>query len=387
MARAGEEYELVLQDVRALMEGEFKRCDLGIGAGKILRIAEPGTLNSSGEVVSGDELYVSPGWVDLHVHYVDWRHRKSAGSPIKVLGPELGVTALVDAGTTGPYTYDRLEAAVADSGNDIPCFALLNILREGIKLSDFYRTRIGWDDIPAMGPVLETAKGRILGLKLRADNSVSARSDRLYYVRKIREAGDRFHLPIVIHIGSAPPVLEEILPYLKEGDTICHFLRGQGNSIIDANGKVSDAVKDAYARGVKWDLAHGMGSYSFAAAERALDQGFTDFTVSSDLYLVSGVLYAKTFANVLTNLLVVGMPLADIMERASSRPARLLGLEREIKSGSEATLSVFRVASGEFVCQDVTRQKRKSGQRIIPEWTIIRGRKIRAGAKDRRLFL
>lgn len=385
-ARAGEAHELVLKDVNALIDGAFKRCDIGVKAGRIAAIAEAGTLVGD-KVISGEGFHVSPGWVDLHVHYVDWRHKKSAGSSVKRLGTQLGVTALLDAGTTGPYNYDRLENAVADSHGEVPCFALLNIKREGIKLSNFFMTRTGWDDIPAMGPVIEKSAGRIIGLKLRADNEVSARDDRLYYVRKIREAGDILKMPITIHIGGAPPSLEDILPYMKEGDTICHFLRGQGNCIIGQGGKLTDAVKDAYQRGVKWDLAHGMGSYSFDAAERALDQHFDDFTVSSDLYIASQVLYAKTFANVLTNLLVLKMPLADIIERASARPAKVLGLEREIREGAPATLTVFSVKTGDFTCTDVTRQKRKSGQRIFPEWTIMDGKPLPAGDLDRRIFM
>ncbi|HUT53525.1 MAG TPA: hypothetical protein VM658_09055 [bacterium] len=385
-ARAADGHELVLRDVRALIDGGFNRCDIGVSAGRIAAIAEPGTL-SGAEVIAGQGLYVSPGWVDLHVHYVDWRHRKSAGSSVKRLGTAQGVTALLDAGTTGPYNYDRLETAVADSLGEVPCLALLNIKREGIKLSNFYMTRIGWDDIPAMGPVIEKSQGRIIGLKLRADSEVSARSDRLYYVRKIREAGDLLKMPITIHIGAPPPSLEDILPYMKEGDTICHFLRGKGNCIIGPDGKLTDAVKDAYARGVKWDVAHGMSSFAFDAVLRALDQGFDDFTVSSDIYIASGILHARTFANVLTNLLAAGMPLAAIIERASTKPAKVMGLEREIRPGAEATLTVFSLAEGQFTCKDVTGQKRVSEKRIIPEWTVMKGRKLRAGDLDRRLFL
>src|SRR3990172_3883567 len=79
--KAGETgHELVLKDVRALIGGGFKPCDLGVSGGRIARIAEPGTLASAGQVIAGAGLYLSPGWGDLHVHYVDWKHLKSAGS-------------------------------------------------------------------------------------------------------------------------------------------------------------------------------------------------------------------------------------------------------------------------------------------------------------------
>ena len=380
-------HDLVVRDVRALVNGAFTPCDLGITGDRIAAIAAPGRLEGV-KIIERKGLYASPGWVDLHVHYVDWRHRKSAGSSIAQLGLGEGVTALMDAGTVGAYNYERLEQAIDDAPEPAPeCFALLHIQREGIKLSEFYRTKTGWDDLPAMEKVIAANARRIRGLKYRADKEVSDPKDRLYYLRKIREAGDAFKLPVMIHIGDPPPTLVDILPFLKQGDMVTHFLRPADNAIVDGSGQLRPEVKEAYARGVRFDLGHGMGSYSFFTAQAALDQGFTDFTISSDLYIVSRPLYARTFANVLTNVLVCGMPLADVIERASTRPAKFLGLQREIKEGAEATLTLFSVESGNFTCLDVEKKKRKSEQRIIPWWTIFKGQDLSAGARDRKLYL
>ncbi len=379
-------FDLVLKDMKCLINGSFEKKDLGIRAGRIATIAPPGSLQGALHVLSGEDLYVSPGWVDLHVHYVDWAHRKSPGAPVSRLGLVQGVTALQDAGTVGVENYDRLLKAVDDDDTGVPCYSLLSIKKEGIKLTDFYTTRKGYDDIPAMEKVIERNRGLISGLKVRADYQVSPKDDRLYYVRKIREAGDRYGLRSMIHISGAPPSLPDILPHMKEGDMVTHFLRGQGNSIIGENGRVLDAVKDAFARGVRFDVGHGMGSFSFNDAERALDQGFDDFTISSDLYIVSIPFYAKTFANVLTQFVAAGMPLEDIMERASTRPARVLGLEREIKEDAEATLTVFSVKTGEWKCKDVTGNTRQSDRRIFPEWTIMNGVHHPSGEHDKRLF-
>jgi dihydroorotase len=385
-AMAGE-HELVIRNVQALINGTFAPRDLAIAGGRIAAVAPAGTLTGA-RVLERPGLHASPGWVDLHCHYVDWKHRKSAGSSIAQLGLGEGVTALVDTGTVGAANYERLEQAVADAPRPAPeCFALLNIQREGIKLSEFYRTKVGWDDFPAMEKVIAAHRDRIVGLKYRADHQVSDPKDRLYYVRKIREAGDAFKLPVMIHIGDPPPSLVEVLPYLKAGDIVTHFLRPANNAIVDEAGKLRPEVKQAYDRGVKFDVGHGMGSYSFFTAQAALEEGFTDFTISSDLYIASRPLYAKTFANVLTNVLVCGMPLADIMERASTRPAKFLGLQREIKEGAEATLTLFSVDNGAFTCTDVKGNKRASDRRIIPWWTIFKGQEISAGARDRKLYL
>lgn len=379
------DHELVLSRVRALQGGSFKLCDLGINGGRISRIGDAGSL-TGGEVLDCKGIFASPGWVDLHVHYVGYRHGKSAGSPIKRLGLEHGVTAMVDAGTTGCRNFSRLERAAGTAAGE-ECFAFINIIDEGIKISDFYMTRPGWEDISGMERCLADHPDRIVGIKHRADNSVTPRNDRLYYVKKCREAGDALGLPVMIHIGSPPPTVVDILPHLKEGDMITHFLRGPTNSIIDENGKVRNEVKEAQQRGVKFDLGHGAGSFCFNSAEAAMDQGFTDFTVSSDLYIISTNLHGKTFGNVLTNMMVSGMSLEDVIERASTRPARFLGLEREIKEGAEATLSLFSVAEGDFTCIDTGGDKRRSERRVIPEWTIMKGRRVRAGDKDRSLYL
>jgi dihydroorotase len=377
--------DLVLRDVQALMGGAFSRCDLSIRDGRIAEIAAPGSLAAAGQTISGRDLHVSPGWVDLHVHYVDWRHGKSAGSPISRLGAAHGVSALVDAGTTGVRNYHLLESAVGPNP-EVPCFALLNVVGGGIEITKFYRTREGWTDLPAMEKLIAGGNHRIVGLKVRADHQVAPRSDRLHYVKKLREAGDLLHLPGMAHIGGPPPHLTEMLPYLKEGDIVTHFLRGQGNSIMDQNGRIHGAVRDAQARGVKFDVGRGMASFAFDTAERALEQGFLDFTISSDLYVLSKSA-AKTFANVLTEFLALGLPLAAIMERASTRPAKFLRLEREIRPGAEASLTVFSLAEGEFTCKDVTGDIRRTSRRIIPEWSILQGKPVRAGDLDRKLFL
>jgi len=385
LARAGGSYDLVLSNANALVGGSFVRRDIGIRGERIAAVAEPNTLWGADAIVC-DHIYASPGWVDLHVHMVDWRHGKTAGSSVKRLGADMGVTALLDAGTTGAENFHRFKAAQED-GRGFPCYALINIKKEGIKISDFYTTRPGYDDIPAMERVLSGDAGKVVGIKYRADKQVSPRNDRLYYVRKARQAGDALNLPVMIHIGGPPPELSGILPLLKEGDIITHFLRGQGHSIIGPDGKVREEVREAKRRGVRFDVGHGMGSFAFIDAERALDQGFTDFTISSDLYILSTRLYAKTFANVLTQFLAVGMSLPDIMERASTRPAPLLGLSRKIQVGEEASITLFRVAEGDFTCKDVTGDTRKSDKRIIPEWTLIKGELQAAGRRDRRMFL
>ena len=277
--------------------------------------------------------------------------------------------------------------AAKDDAGDVDAFGLVYIVKEGIKVSDYLIKKAGLDDLKALAKCQETYPDQVSGIKYRADKSVTPTPDREYYLKKCRESGDELGLPLTIHFGSAPPTLTDILKYLKEGDTITHCFRGPGNSMIDENGKLLDSVKEAKQRGVRFDVGHGMGSFDFNVCERALDQGFDDITISSDIYFPSTILYAKTFANVLTQFVALGMPLKDIIYKASTKPAKCLGIEREIKEGAEASLTVFSVKTGDFTCMDVHRQKRKSDKRIFPEWTVLKGKAEKAGKIDRKLFL
>ena len=217
VSRAACSHDLAIVSARALIDGVWKPCDLGVNAGKIDAIAPAGTLTGA-ETIKGDGLYVSPGWVDIHVHCVDMKHGRVAGSPVSRLGVAHGVTAIADAGTAGYVNYDRLEQAAADYP-ETPVYSFLNIVGKGIRLQDFVRAEPGWENIGKMEE-LAARRPRIVGIKYRADSTVSPRKDRTYYVRKCREAGDALKKPVMIHIGSAPPDLKDILPHLKAGDLI-----------------------------------------------------------------------------------------------------------------------------------------------------------------------
>ncbi len=179
-------FDIVLKNVSALIGGSFKTCDIGIRSGRITAIERPNSLSSGAEIIAGDNLYVSPGWVDIHVHLVDSRYGKSSGEPVSRLGAAQGVTALADTGTIGAANFDMFERVRADNP-DIPCFSFLNIKREGIKLSNFSGNQVGWDDIPAMDAVIADHPEHIVGIKVRADELLSPRSDPMYYVRKCRD--------------------------------------------------------------------------------------------------------------------------------------------------------------------------------------------------------
>ena len=102
------------------------------------------------------------------------------------------------------------------------------------------------------------------------------------------EAADALNLPLMTHIGTAPPSYADVVDMLRPGDILTHCYRPDPNSAIGPDGKVIDAVLKARERGVLFDIAHGMGAFGYDSAEAALKDGFKPDVISSDVHVIAG---------------------------------------------------------------------------------------------------
>jgi|SRR5712692_3670979 len=101
-------YDLILKNGRVLnpATGTDRVCDIGIRDGKIAALGEEIEAEGSAKRENLSGLIVTPGLIDIHVH---------AFGSLGFLHPDTlgilsGVTAIVDAGGSGPYNYPELEA-------------------------------------------------------------------------------------------------------------------------------------------------------------------------------------------------------------------------------------------------------------------------------------
>ena len=367
--------ELVLRQVRVFYQGRWQELDLYLAGGKIAAVLPAGADGpTAGKTLELKGRIASPGWVDLHAHVLPLRFGGIGTWPEKI-GLATGVTALLDVGTTGAKNFPLLHDRVI-SHSRTPIYALLNIKAHGIRVTKLGRETEPDVDLAAMAEVLRRYPDRIKGIKVTASKEHMLARDPIRYVQLAREAGDRLGLPLMVHFGRTPPELAEILPLMKKGDLLTHVLRDGGHTILDKSGRVREDVLAAQARGVRFDVGHGVASFSFAVAEQALAQGFEGFSISSDLYLLSRPYRARTFAHVLGKFLALGMPLEKVLERASVWPAEWLKLGRGLEAGSEATLTVFRLEGGRFKLRDCWNQVRIGKERIVPELTVLQGQTL-----------
>jgi dihydroorotase len=185
----------------------------------------------------------------------------------------------------------------------------------------------------------------------------------------------------MVHISDAPPDVPEILNHLRPGDILTHAYTGHGTSLCDPAGKLKPGVAEARARGVLFDLGHGLGSFSFAEARKCLAAGFPVDTISSDLYArnIEGPVY--DMPTTMTKLLHLGMPFDDVLRRSTVAPARIIGRlpgMGTLVPGAPADLALLSLEDGEFRLVDSLRQEETAKRRISCRLTICRGRRLLA---------
>ena len=107
----------------------------------------------------------------------------------------------------------------------------------------------------------------IVGMKVRSGRIAGGTSG-IAPVEVALEAADKLQLPLMTHIDFPPPGRSEVIGRLRPGDILTHCFKAFPNSPIDGAGLVREDARAARARGVIFDIGHGMGSFDFEVAER-----------------------------------------------------------------------------------------------------------------------
>lgn len=349
-----------------------QKVEIGISDGKIVEISDKISKESRREMNLNDDQYISAGWIDDHVHcyekmtlYYDY--------PDEV-GVKRGVTTVIDAGTTGAENIGDFCALASKSKTNV--YALLNISKWGIveqdELADL--TKVQRD---AVRTAIERFPEFIVGLKARMSKTVIGSSgiEPLRLAKKFqREYGE---LPLMVHVGSAPPELSEIMELMDKGDVLTHCFNGKDNGIFDREKRqIKDFVWEAYNKGIIFDIGHGTDSFNFEVAKQALSEGMTSSSISSDIYVrnrENGPVY--DLATTMEKLFVVGYSWEEIIKQVTERPAENFHLRNKGKLavGYDADMTIFTIKNSEKELIDSNGNTRKAKQEIIPVETIIGG--------------
>jgi dihydroorotase len=358
---------------RHLQRVNGEAIDIVIEDGIIVEITEAGQARGDRDW-DGTGHYVSSGWIDMHVHA--FPEFDPYGDEIDEIGVKQGVTTIIDAGSCGADRIGDLLASGKRAETNL--LAFLNISRIGLKRIDEL-SELAWIDRERLKAALAEYRDSIVGLKARISQSV-VRNNGVMPLRIGRELSLETGLPLMVHIGSAPPDIREVIPLLQRKDIITHYLNGKANNLFDEAGEPLPVLTEAIRRGVHLDVGHGTASFSFRVAEAAKRQGIHPDTISTDIYRgnrLNGPVYSM--ANVLSKFLYLGYSLEEVIAAVTTQAAQWLGREKlgRIQVGDPAHLTLFVVKEEPVELVDSEGERRVSKRRIEAKGVIVHGKFIK----------
>jgi dihydroorotase len=357
-------------------QGVDKVADVHVAGGKIAHVgsrdAAPGA-----KVIDVSGSYLSPGWVDIHVH----AYGTLGFADPDTVGVYQGVTSFVDAGGPGIGVLDQfmellghLETSLFAGAFIRPMGLLgLNFIEGNVRtLGDVPITR--WIDFA------KANRDMLRYIKCNAMGDYGPGTLKL--TKGLAEILD---LPLYMHIGEFqlqnPKHLlaPEAFRIAEEGDMITHLYHGNLGQVIDDKGKVLPVVREAERRGVIFDLGFGGYNFSWDVAEKSFAQDLIPHTISSDLQQFNVVRPVKSLANVMSAMIRLGLTLPQVIERVTRNAAKAIRLTDRagsLKPGMPADITVFRINTGDFEISDCYTRTRKAEQVIEPLITFKNGKRF-----------
>lgn len=259
-----------------------------------------------------------PGFVDAHAHL------QLEGAPIGMPIAELraaGIVAAVDCGTSGAEGFAE---AVRTWSAQIAVRAYVNAAPRGLR-----GTREDWG--PPGDDVLEALAGlRPFGVKLRLGEGSDDAAD----LRRVVDAARQLKLPVMIHPTNSSVPRDAVLAQLREGDVLTHCYCPGAWSILESDGRVARAARDARSRGVRFDVGRSSGRHFDATiARNAVAQDFgPDFISTDRVAMLRPGTKPFTLFDVISEMVELGMSPDAALEAASSAPAHFFGFDLDAAS-------------------------------------------------------
>jgi len=340
-------YDLVLKGGRLFDPGAGidRAGDLAISGGRIAALEAEIPRDDADQVIDVEGQYVMPGLVDLHTH-VYYGVSPFGIDPDPVMARS-GTTTWVDAGSAGSANFDGLRRFVMETTRTriIP---FINLSCLGIpSYNNAGEMERRWDlhGVDLIRTV-EANRDVIAGIKLRIfwDTSINT----LFYGKQLASS---LGLPIMVHFSEHEIPLGEVLLGLGPGDILTHCFIGYGGGIVGPDGHIRPEVRSAMDRGVIMDVGHGGGSFSIDVARVAMKEGVLPDVISTDLHTLSVDGPVFDLPTTLSKFLALGMSLEDVVIRATTTPARILGRQGElgtIQVGAAADVAVMTLEEGDF---------------------------------------
>ena len=374
------QYDLLLTGGEVLDPGAGLRgvMDVGIAGGKIAALAPSLPSDQARRTLSVKGRLVTPGLVDMHAHVLVNGHDMGIDTDRYCRGS--GVTTLCDAGSTGSANFAALRS-VLDNHVRTRIRAFVNLSAIGItgtarggELSHF-----PYADPEGCARTISENPDLAIGVKLRFGPGLVWEYSAEPVKLARRTADMAGGVPMMMHITDSPVPLPELIAHMKPGDIVTHCYHGRNHGIMGQEKQfVLKEVVEAQRAGIVFDCAHGRNHFNFRMIEKALEQGFLPDTISTDLTLTSATRGPVwDLPTTMTKLLHFGMPLEEIVRRATAAPARIMGYEGTVgtlEPGANADVAVFELRDGNFELRDTDGNTIVAKRRLLAQLTVKDGR-------------
>jgi len=347
--------------------------DVAIESGRIARVSERIDPSESKKVVDVSGLYVTPGLIDIHVH-VYKRSNPPAGAQDESVNPDAfsfrsGVTTVVDAGSSGWKDFPDFRDNIIKRART-RVLAFLNIVGAGMGT--------GRENDPAemdAEAAARTAKENsdlIVGFK-----SAHYQGPGWPSIDNAVKAGNLTGLPVMVDFGQITKernIDTLFLDKLRPGDIYTHCFSGHREEALES-GELNPAMVEGRKRKIIFDIGFGQASFYWYVAAAAYKAGFYPDSISTDLHTNSMNGGMKNVNNVMSAILGLGSPLADVIRMTTWAPAQEINRPQlgNLDIGAEADVAVLRLEKGRFGLLDSAGARMPGTERIVCELTLRRG--------------
>ncbi|MDX2181642.1 MAG: amidohydrolase/deacetylase family metallohydrolase [Bryobacteraceae bacterium] len=339
-----------------------------------------GNIAAVGERLSGRKTIdvrgtiVTPGLIDIHVHLFATTGQRDAWAGDNSVLPDgfsfrTGVTTMADAGSSGWRNFETFRHTVIDRAKT-RVFAFINIAGLGM-MTDLAEQ--GDFDPQAVAALAKKHRDVVVGVKTAHYQKPDWES-----VDSALEAGRAASIPVMVDFGYfhiERPFWKLVTEKLRPGDIATHMFRGPV-PYVDANGRLLPYLTQARARGVKFDVGHGGGSFVFRNAAPAVKAGFYPDSISTDLHTGSMNGSMMDMPTTMSKLLALGVPLAEVIRESTDAPAKLIGHPElgHLSTGAVADIAIWNLQRGDFGFADFAGGGVRSKERLICEMTLKDGK-------------
>ncbi|MGO4737103.1 amidohydrolase/deacetylase family metallohydrolase [Bosea sp. 2KB_26] len=328
--------------------------------------------------VDGKGAFVSPGWVDLHVHV--WHGGTDISLRPSDCGAARGVTTMVDAGSAGEANFHGFREYVIEPARE-RIKAFLNLGSIGL---------VACNRVPELRDIKDIDLDRILecyaensehivGIKVRASHVITG-SWGVTPVKLGKKIAKILKLPMMVHVGEPPALYEEVLEALGAGDVVTHCFNGKAGSSLMEDEDLFTLAERCAARGVRLDIGHGGASFSFKVAEAAIKRGLMPFSISTDLHNRCMNFPVWDLATTMSKLLSVGMPFDAVIEAVTHAPASVikLAMTDRLTIGERADFTIFDLVDGDLEATDSNGDVSQLTRLFEPRYAVIGAEAITA---------